>query len=85
MVGDAENDDEVLAVEEVKTGGMKLSIQIPDLNLEKVTVKDDPDEEEMEMLWEKGEELVGKAKDLMAGLKQRISWSMAQKKSARES
>lgn len=43
----------------------------------------DPDEEELEMIWEKGEELVGKARDLMAGLKQRISFTMAQKKDER--
>ena len=32
------------------------------------------------MLWDKGEEIVNKAKDLMQGLKAKISFTMAQKK-----
>ena len=46
--------------------------------------RDDPDEEELEMIWEKGEEFVNKAKDLMSGLKARISFTMAQKKGQKE-
>ena len=52
-------------------------LTIPD---EQPDVRDDPDEEELEMLWDKGEELVGKAKDLMQGLRARVSFSMKQKK-----
>ena len=46
------NDFEVLQVEEVKTGAPS---KVPGLNLTIVTDRDDPDEEEMEMLWQKGE------------------------------
>ena len=42
--------------------------------------RDDPDAEELEMLWDKGEEIVNKAKDLMSGLKAKIAFTMAQKK-----
>ena len=36
------------------------------------------------MIYDKGEELVGKAKDLMQSLKARVSFSMSQKKANRE-
>jgi len=55
------NDFEVLQVEEVKTGAAP---KVPGLNLRIVTDdRDDPDEEEMEILWQKGGELASQAQD----------------------
>jgi len=69
------NDFEVLQVEEVKTGAAP---KVPGLNLRIVTDdRDDPDEEEMEILWQKGGELAAQAAGLMTGLKARIALSMA--------
>ena len=51
---------------------------------QKNDVLDDPEEEELQMIYDKGEELVGKAKDLMQSLKARVSFSMSQKKANRE-